>query len=181
MVRAAIVYLQQGPAHSSTTSCHILVTTLFGWATCHPNLLFFSSLSEVMSVQLAQVFSVELRAQPVIWQLGSPLACVCGWSSWRQVPSALLLSCSAEQQLWQVSTVDPSAMRLQDWASLQLSLAWEQWGRNREESRRRILPFPSFPLEKISPEITSVSCLGNTDFKAGKSNKTWMCPGQCLH
>lgn len=63
-------------------------------------------------------------------------------------------------------------MRLQDWASLQLSLAWELWGRNREEIRRRILPFPSFPLEKISPEIISVSCLGNTDFKAGKSNKT---------
>lgn len=39
---------------------------------CHPTLLVLSSLGEVMPVQLAQVFSVELRAQPGIWQRGSP-------------------------------------------------------------------------------------------------------------
>lgn len=55
---------------------------------------------------------------------------------------------------------------------LQLSVALEQWGRDREESRSRILPFSCFPLQKISPEITSASYPGNTGFKADKSNKT---------
>lgn len=143
-------------------------------------LLLFSSLGEVMPVQLSQVFSVELRAQPVIWQCGCPLACACGGSSWRQHPllfcSAVLLSSS-----WGTSALDSFAMRLQDWAYLQLSMALEKWCRSRQESRRRILSNPFFPLQKISPEITSVSCPGNNDFKADNSNKTSMFPGQFFH
>lgn len=87
---------------------------------CHPTLLVLSSLGEVMPVQLAQVFSVELRAQP-----GSvgPLGLCLGWVQLE----ALLLSCSAEQQLWLFSSLDSFAMRLQDWAYLQLSVPLEKW------------------------------------------------------
>lgn len=67
------------------------------------------------------------------------MARVCGGASWG--PSGLLLSCFAEEQLRQFGAMDPSAMRLQDWAYLHVSVALEQWGRNGEESRR-ILPFP---------------------------------------
>lgn len=40
---------------------------------------------------------------------------------------------------------------------------------------------PFFTLQKISPEITSVSCPGNNDFKADNSSKTWTFPGQFFH
>lgn len=90
-VRATFCVAATTP-HGSTTSCLVSVAPLFGRAMCHPQLLLFPSLGGVIPVQLAQVFSVELRAQAVIWQCGSPLACACGESSWRQHP---LLSCSA--------------------------------------------------------------------------------------
>jgi len=158
------VWLQQPPTHSTTTSCRILVATSDGDTMSHPSLLFFSSLGGAMPVQPAQVSSVELGAQPAIGQLGTLLVCACSGPTWRQVLSGSALL------LWQFSSVDPSATRLQDWAYLPLSMALERWGRSREESRRGILPFLCFPVQKISPEITSISRPGNTDFKADKSN-----------
>lgn len=90
--------------HGSTSSCLVSVAPLFGWAMCHPKLLLFSPLGEAMPVQLAQVLSVEFRAQPVIWQCGSPwhvpVVGPAGSSTLCSLSAVLLSSSCGSSALW---------------------------------------------------------------------------------
>lgn len=133
--------------HGSTSSCLVSVAPLFGWAMCHPKLLLFSPLGEVMPVQLAQVLSVEFRAQPVIWQCGSPwhvpVVGPAGSSTLCSLSAVLLSSSCGSSALW---IHLPWGCR----TGAYLQLLWH-WRSGEGVDRRAggwFFPSPSFPCRK---------------------------------
>lgn len=122
---------------------------------CHRSLLFSSSFGEVMPVQLCPGVFCGVWGTTHHLTAWIFLGIYVQWSSWRQTCSAVLFSCSTEQQLWQFS----SAMRLQLFVAARKAQGGKQ---DKDCSLPCIFP-AEFSLEIIFPSYP-----GNTVFKADR-------------